>query len=87
MSLTRTSCRKTTHDNGCYGTWPGWAVSISVLPLTGAAVKGGTRESVPSEQGHPALRSTLFLESQLCHSAAVCSQASDFASVSLSGHL
>ena len=32
--LTRISCHKTTHANGDYGTWPGWAVSISVLPLT-----------------------------------------------------
>ena len=32
--LTRTSCPKTTHANGYYGTWPGWAVSASVLPLT-----------------------------------------------------
>ena len=32
--LTRTSCRKTTHANSYYGAWPGWAVSISVLPLT-----------------------------------------------------
>ena len=34
MFLTRTSCRKTTHANGYYGAWPGWAVSVSVLPLT-----------------------------------------------------
>ena len=34
MFLTRTSCHKTTHANGYYGTWPGWAVSVSVLPLT-----------------------------------------------------
>ena len=34
MFLTRTSCRKTTYANGHYGAWPGWAVSISVLPLT-----------------------------------------------------
>ena len=34
MVLTRTSCRKTTHANGYYGAWPGWAVSVSVLPLT-----------------------------------------------------
>ena len=33
MFLTRTSCRKTTHANGYYGAWPGWALSISVLPL------------------------------------------------------
>ena len=32
--LTRTSCHKTTHGNDYYGVWPGWAVSISVLPLT-----------------------------------------------------
>ena len=32
--LNRTSCRKTAHANGYYGAWPGWAVSISVLPLT-----------------------------------------------------
>ena len=32
--LTRTSCCKTTHANGYYGDWAGWAVSISVLPLT-----------------------------------------------------
>ena len=31
---TRTSCPKTTHANGYYGAWPGWAVSVSVLPLT-----------------------------------------------------
>ena len=34
--LSRTSCHKTTtHANGYYGAWPGWAVSISVLPLIG----------------------------------------------------
>jgi len=33
LFLTRTSCPKTTHANGYYGAWPGWAVSISVLPL------------------------------------------------------
>ena len=30
----RISCHKTTHANGYYGAWPGWAVSVSVLPLT-----------------------------------------------------
>ena len=25
---------KTTHANGYYGAWPGWAVSVRVLPLT-----------------------------------------------------
>ena len=34
LFLTRTSCCKTTHANSYYGAWPGWAVSISVLPLT-----------------------------------------------------
>ena len=32
--LIRMSCHKTTLANGYYGAWPGWAVSISVLPLT-----------------------------------------------------
>ena len=32
--LIRICCHKTTHVNGYYGAWPGWAVSISVLPLT-----------------------------------------------------
>ena len=34
LFLTRTSCHKTTHANGDYGAWPGWAVSVSVLHLT-----------------------------------------------------
>ena len=34
LLLTRTSCHKTTHANSYYGAWPGWAVSVSVLPLT-----------------------------------------------------
>ena len=33
--LIRISCHKTPHAAGYYGAWPGWAVSISVLPLTG----------------------------------------------------
>ena len=33
MVLTRTSCHKT-HSNGYYDAWPGWAVSVRVLPLT-----------------------------------------------------
>ena len=32
--LTRISHHKTTHASGYCGAWPGWAVSISVLPLT-----------------------------------------------------
>ena len=27
-------CRETAHANGYYGAWPGWAVLVSVLPLT-----------------------------------------------------
>ena len=34
ISLTRTSCHKTTYANDYYGAWPGWKVSISVLSLT-----------------------------------------------------
>ena len=33
LFLSRTSCHKTTHGNGYYGVWPGWAVPVSVLPL------------------------------------------------------
>ena len=32
--LTRTSCHKIAHANGYHGAWPGWAVSVHVLPLT-----------------------------------------------------
>ena len=32
--LIRISCHETTHANGYYGAWPGWAVLINVLPLT-----------------------------------------------------
>ena len=39
--LIRISCHKTTHANGYYGAWPGWAVSVSVLPLTTAPCKMG----------------------------------------------
>ena len=34
LFLIRISCHKATHANGYYGTWPGWVVLISVLPLT-----------------------------------------------------
>ena len=34
VSHTRISCCKTTLANGYYGAWPGWAVSVSLLPLT-----------------------------------------------------
>ena len=33
LFLIRIACHKTTHANGYYGAWPGWVVSISVLPL------------------------------------------------------
>ena len=33
-SLPGPPCCKTAHINGYYGAWPGWVVSISVLPLT-----------------------------------------------------
>ena len=39
LFLIKISCHKTTHANGYYGAWPGWVVSISVLPLT-LAVQG-----------------------------------------------
>ena len=32
--LIRISCHKTTHANGYYGAWPGWAVSVTALALT-----------------------------------------------------
>ena len=32
--FTRTSCCKITHANSYYGAWPGWAISVSMLPLT-----------------------------------------------------
>ena len=37
--LIRISGHKTTHANGYYGGWPGWAVSVSLLPLTRLALK------------------------------------------------
>ena len=39
LFLIRISCHKTTHANGYYGAWPGWAVSISLLPLTALLTK------------------------------------------------
>ena len=38
--LIRISCYKTTHANGYCGAWPGWVVSISVLPLTLSETSG-----------------------------------------------
>ena len=44
MFLTRTSCRKTTYANSHYGAWPGWAVSISVIPLTPPQFNSGPQQ-------------------------------------------
>ena len=38
LLVPRSSCHKITHKNVCYGAWPGWAVSVSVLPLTVRAI-------------------------------------------------
>ena len=46
--LIRISCHKTTYANGYYGAWPGWAVSISVLPLTAAAAAAKSLQSCPT---------------------------------------
>ena len=34
LSGSRNNCHKTTHANGYYGAWPGWAISVSVFSLT-----------------------------------------------------
>ena len=34
LFFTKTSCHETIHANSYCGAWPGWAVSVSVLPLT-----------------------------------------------------
>ena len=34
MFLTRISCCKISHADGYYGAWPGWMVSVRVLPLS-----------------------------------------------------
>ena len=49
--LSRTSSHKTTHANGYYGAWPGWAVSISVLPLTEPFLCSPTRPQNTTLQG------------------------------------
>ena len=38
MFLTRAFCPKTTHADGYYGARPGWAASVSVLPLKGCVL-------------------------------------------------
>ena len=37
--LTRISCHETTHANGYWRAWPGWAASVSGLPLTEPAFR------------------------------------------------
>ena len=50
MFLTRTSCCKTTHENGYYGAWPGPAVSVHGLPLTPRSRVLGLLTSRPQMQ-------------------------------------
>ena len=40
LCLIRISCHKIIDANGYYGAWPGWAVSVSVLPLTVPQTEG-----------------------------------------------
>ena len=58
--LIRISCHKTTHTNGYYGAWPGWAVSISVLPLT-LRYLGVLRGLPQAREGHM-VRTSIDLE-------------------------
>ena len=44
LFLTRISCPKTTHADGYYGAWPGWAVPVSVLPLMHAETSDVSRD-------------------------------------------
>ena len=46
--LIRISCHRTTHANGYYGAWPGWVVSISVLPVTAPPCKMGYSGAIGS---------------------------------------
>ena len=43
--LIRIACHKTAHANSYYGAWPGWAVSISVPPLTAAPERLHTQDA------------------------------------------
>ena len=45
--LIRISCHKTAHANGYYGAWPGWMVSISMLPLTHLCFSSPTPDCEP----------------------------------------
>ena len=44
MFLTRTCC-KTTYANGYCSAWPGWVVSVSVLPLTNPPLQLHTQDT------------------------------------------
>ena len=78
--LTRTSCYKITHVNGYYGAWPGWAVSVSVLPLTfmlssysvmldSSPPHGLQYATLPSPSPSPWVCSNSCPLSHWCHSA------------------
>ena len=54
MFLTRTSCCKITGTNGYCGSWPGWTVSDSVLPL---ATLPSVSPHLPPPQANPSLAS------------------------------
>ena len=60
------SCHKTTHANGYCGAWPGWAVSISVLPLTKlpTSVESKKKKSKRVPEQHSLLLHWLLCESQ-----------------------
>ena len=65
--LIRISCHKTTHASGYYGAWPGWAVSISMLPLTPAVQ--GTLKSLLQHHSSKAsiLQRSAFFTVHLSH--------------------
>ena len=63
MLLTRTSCCKTTHANGYNGAGPGWAVSVSVLPLTVSDPHTFPRPTAPPSTIIPWDSLTISLES------------------------
>ena len=55
MFVTRISYPKTTHANSYYGAWPGWAVPVSVLPLTHAETSDVSRDILKRLQSQGAL--------------------------------
>ena len=50
LFLTRTAYREITHADSYYGAWPGWVVSIRVLPLTLGVQRSGL-QPLPCELG------------------------------------